>query len=257
MKKNTDYTKYIFLLFGSVIFIIYFLPVFGLICNIGNIFGMAVGLALILVFVFYEKLTDLLKKLSDSKTGKCLIALFLTAIIIFFSLFTVTLSKVILASRYTAKDEKTVIVLGCLVRGTVPSLQLQKRCDAAAEYLLNNPDAVAILTGGQGEDEDISEAQCLFMLMKEKGIDEKRLYIEDKSTSTDENISFAKKIIEENNLSTDVAIATSAYHEKRACMIAEKYSLSASSIPASSDFFSIPTYFTREVIAVWAMIIFE
>jgi uncharacterized SAM-binding protein YcdF (DUF218 family) len=256
MEKKKNKAKYLFLVFGIIIFVIYFLPVFGRILNVGNILGMAVGLALILVFIFYKRIKELFKKLSSSKLGKCFVVLFLTVIIAFVSLFTVTLAKVVFASRYTAKDEKTVIVLGCLVYGTEPSNQLKSRCNVAADYLLNHPEAVAILTGGQGEDEDISEAECLFNMMTEKGIDENRLFIEDRSTSTDENIAFAKMIIEENGLSTDVAIATSSYNEKRASVIAEKYSLTAASIPAYSGFWSIPTYFTREVFALWALKLF-
>ena len=254
--EKKSFSRYLFLVFGAVIFIIYFLPVFGPIINFGNVFGMAVGLVLIAVFVFYKKLKSLVKKSADKKIGKCIIGILLAFIIAFVSLFAVTLISVISASGYTATDEKTVIVLGCRVFGTQPSRELQKRSDAALDYLQKNPEAVAILTGGQGADEDISEAQCLYNLLTENGIDEGRLFIEDKSTSTEENIRFAKEIIDENGLSDSVAIATSGYNQKRASMIAKEYSLSASSIPSYSGFYSIPTYFTREVFAIWAMIIF-
>lgn len=63
--------------------------------------------------------------------------------------------------KNTATNQKTLIVLGCRVKGDVPSLALQKRADAAYFYLLKNPDCVAILSGGQGKDENISEAACL------------------------------------------------------------------------------------------------
>ncbi|MBO4338857.1 MAG: YdcF family protein [Clostridia bacterium] len=256
MEKKSK-VKYLFLIFGIIIFTIYFAPVIGRILNIANLLGMAVGIAFVLIFVFYKRIQNIVKKLSEKKTGKCVIGVFLALVIIFVSLFSVTLFSVIKASGYTAKDETTVIVLGCRVFGKEPSRELIKRSEAAADYLLNNTEAVAILTGGKGEDEDISEAQCLMNLIKEKGIDESRLYLEEKSTTTDENIKFSKEIIEKNGLSEDVAIVTTAYNQKRASMTAEKYSLKASSIPSYSGFWSIPTYFTREVFAVWAMYVFK
>ncbi|MBE6836082.1 MAG: YdcF family protein [Ruminococcaceae bacterium] len=257
MEKKSKIIRYLFLVFGLLIFIIYFAPVIGRILNIANLLGMAVGIVLIIVFVFYNKFAVVIKRLSSKKFGKCIIGVFLVFVITFVAVFSVTLFSVIRSSGYTAKNETTVIVLGCRVFGTEPSRELQKRCDAAFEYLEKNTEAVAILTGGKGDDEDISEAQCLFNLLKEKGIDKNRLYIEDKSTTTDENIKFAKEIIDQNNLSTDVAIVTTAYNQKRAAMTAEKYSLNASSIPAYSGFWSIPTYFTREVFAVWEIYLFK
>ena len=257
MENKKNKAKYLFLVFGIIIFTIYFLPVFGPIVNFGNIFGMAVGLLLILVFAFYNKLRESVKKISKSQIGKCFIALFLVVVIAFVSLFAVTLISVIASSKYTANDENTVIVLGCRVFGTKPSRELQKRCDVAFDYLEKHPDSVAILTGAKGDDEEISEAQCQYNILVEKGIDKDRLFIEDKSTSTEGNIKNAKEIIDENGLSMDVAIATSAYNQKRASMIARKYQLTASSIPSVSGFYSIPTYFTREVFAVWAMYIFK
>ena len=256
MEIKKKIKKYLLLIFGLAIFTVYFLPVFGLIINIGNIFGMAVGIILILAFVFFEKLDALYKKVTSTKIGICVTAVVSAVVCAFVGMFGFALVQVISSARYTATNEKTVIVLGCRVYGTEPSNQLKSRCDTAVDYLKKNHEAVAILTGGQGEDEDISEAQCLYNLMKEKGIDEKRLFIEDKSTSTEENIKFAKEIIDENDLSTSVAIATSDYNERRAYRIALNYSLLASSIPSTSGFYSIPTYYTREAIALLVMSIF-
>ena len=45
------------------------------------------------------------------------------------------------AASRAAPAESTVIVLGCQVRGTEPSLTLQRRVDAAADYLRAHPQA--------------------------------------------------------------------------------------------------------------------
>ena len=65
------------------------------------------------------------------------------------------------AANRAAPAESTVIVLGCQVRGTEPSLTLQRRVDAAADYLRAHPQARCVASGGQSDDEEISEAECI------------------------------------------------------------------------------------------------
>lgn len=116
-------------------------------------------------------------------------------------------------------------VLGCRVKGTVPTRALMSRCKAAFDYLTENKDSVAVLSGGQGADEDISEAECMYHILTEKGIDKTRLYIENASTSTEENLKFSSDVIDKNNLSKEIVICTSEYHIYRALMIAKKQAL--------------------------------
>ena len=59
-------------------------------------------------------------------------------------------------------DKKYVVVLGAAVHGDVPSLALTHRLEGAYEYLNTHPDAVAILSGGKGKGENISEAECMY-----------------------------------------------------------------------------------------------
>ena len=87
--------------------------------------------------------------------------------------------------------------------------------------------------------------------MTESGIDGNRIIIEDKSTSTDTNVKNSLKIIEDNNMSKEVAVATTDYHQYRASMICRKNGLSPSSLPSNSTKPSKPTFFTREVFGVW------
>lgn len=236
-------SKRILIVIGAIIFLIYACPLVAGILNLGNIFGMGVGAILILIGVFLEKLL---------KLNKIIISAFLVVAIIGTALFSATMFSVINATKVTLEEQHgPLIVLGCKVRGEAPSLQLYKRAMAGVEYLNMHPDEVGILCGGQGSDEKISEAECIKRIMLENGIDESRLFLEDKSTSTEENIEFAKQIIEDNNLESNVNIATSDYHCYRARLIAEKYGLSAHSIPAFADKFSRPTFYTREVFGVW------
>ena len=65
----------------------------------------------------------------------------------------------------------------------------------AAEYLKSHEKTIAIVSGGQGKGEDISEALAMKQGLMKQNIAEDRIIMEDKSTSTDENITFSKPLI--------------------------------------------------------------
>ena len=76
---------------------------------------------------------------------------------------------------------KRQIVLGAQVTENGPSMMLTGRINSAVRYLQENPDAKAVLTGGQGSNEQMSEAQAMYNCIDEAGISPDRLYIEDKA----------------------------------------------------------------------------
>ena len=84
------------------------------------------------------------------------------------------------------------------------------------------------------------------------GIDEDRIYKEDKSTSTLENISMSTEILKRENLGTNVAIATNEFHIFRAGKVAEKNGLTYSAVPARTDWWLYPTYSVREIYGIVA-----
>ena len=98
------------------------------------------------------------------------------------------------ASKTAPKDETVMIVLGCGVNGDRPSLMLTERLDAAYDYLNTHEEVVGILSGGQGKGENISEAECMYRYLTEKGIAKERLYKEERSTSTRENLLYSTGI---------------------------------------------------------------
>lgn len=107
-------------------------------------------------------------------------------------------------------DLEYIIVLGAHVRGTTPSAALHWRIEKAYEYLTENPDTIAILSGGRGVGEEISEAECMRRELTARGIDESRLILEDNSTSTAENMEFSFRII--GDLGARVGIVTNNFH---------------------------------------------
>ena len=119
-----------------------------------------------------------------------------------------------------------VIVLGAGVNGETPSLTLRTRIDAAADYLRAHPDLPAILSGGQGEGEDITEAECMRRALVSRSIEESRLYLEERSTSTRENFAYSKEILASllpggSVDSVCVAVVTSDFHLFRASLFAQ------------------------------------
>ena len=184
----------------------------------------------------------------------------LTALIcIGLAVFAVTEAIVLKASAGDPEEKcDYIIVLGARVQDTSPSISLNERIHAAYDYLTQNPDVIAVLSGGQGEDEGISEAQCMFQQLTSMGISADRLWLEDKSTSTWENLHFSMNIIEEKTgiRPEKAGILSSEYHLYRAGLFAKDCSLEAVGIPARTQRFTIRlNYFLREVAGVWHYLI--
>lgn len=235
---------------GIILFLMFAAPIAGGIFNIGNITGLIVSAVFLICGFFFEKVIYLCRKIRQSKKGKMIFNTVFTVFSCAALSFIIALGATAAYSTTDATDQNTVIILGCAVYGETPSVMLSARVNAAYEYLKENENASAILSGGQGNGENISEAQCMFNMLTEKGIEEKRLYLEDKSKNTYENIKNSKEIIAENNLDENIIIASSDFHLKRATMIAEKQGLTAHRISAKSGFFAIPTFYVRDTLGV-------
>lgn len=113
-----------------------------------------------------------------------------------------------------------LIILGARVKGSVPSLSLQYRIDKAAEYLTANKHTLVIVSGGKGPGEDISEAKAMQQGLIAQGIEEARIMMEDKSTTTYENIVFSKELIPDTAVLG--LVVSNDFHIYRAVEIAKK-----------------------------------
>lgn len=152
-----------------------------------------------------------------------------------------------------------IVVLGAGVNGTVPSRSLRERIQAAYGYLSANPESVAILSGGQGKGEEITEAACMYRELTELGISPSRLYIEENSASTLENLQFSLALMEETMGFTPgkIGIVSSEYHLFRAKLFAKSLDLEAEGIPAKTTRLTLRVnYYLREVAAVWKYLVF-
>ena len=155
-----------------------------------------------------------------------------------FALFFYVESFVVSGSFAKAPEKlDAILVLGAKVNGTAPSGALDQRIDAAAAYLIANPETLCIASGGQGDDEGISEAACIRNGLVRRGIAESRILLEEQSTSTETNFLNAMPMLGENVKT--VGVVTNNFHIYRALRLAEVqhwpqqfYGIPASCTPA-------------------------
>ena len=147
-----------------------------------------------------------------------------------------------------------IVVLGAKVNPNGPSVSLWDRICAAYEYLEANPHVTAVVSGGQGTDEPITEAECMFRELVELGIDPWRIWIEDEATSTWENMNFTLDLIEARTgqRPEKLGVLSSEYHLFRASLFAKECGVEFVGIPApTSRFAQKINHFMREVAGVW------
>ena len=153
------------------------------------------------------------------------------------------------SSNHTVdEDRDALIVLGAGLRGETVSITLAERLNAAASYYFENPNVVIVVSGGQGKDEPVSEAFAMQQYLISKGVGEGSILIENKSTSTAENFSFSKDLLDGyfGGVYYTNAYVTNAFHCRRAGKYAEMAGLDADFIPAGTPALMLPAYCARE-----------
>ncbi len=202
--------------------------------------------AIIAVCVFIKPILRAIK-FCWKKIPLRVVMLALSAVVTFFAGMCIWFSANMLIRAEVPVDEpKAVVVLGCLVKGETPSLMLNARLEAAVEVIEENPDALIVLCGGMGGSEKITEAEAMCRYLSEKGIPEERMILEDKSTSTEENIAFAAEILKEHGISDDIIIVTNEFHQYRAYNFAKRNELTTGAHSAHTFLPNLLNYWLRE-----------
>ena len=162
----------------------------------------------------------------------------------------------IIKNARTDKDvgREYLIVLGAAVYGDQPSLTLVRRLEGTLDYLNEHPDTVAIVSGGMGKGETVTEAQAMHDWLIAHSVPEERVIMEPKATSTLENLKFSFDIIRArgDEPQGNVAIVSSAYHLYRAKLMAKSLGVpDAAGVAAPwGYFFVMLNYFIREAFGV-------
>ena len=150
-------------------------------------------------------------------------------------------------------DEKAVVVLGAGLHGERLSSLLQYRLDTALAWWQDHPQALMVVTGGQGPGEDIPEAVAMKRYLMQQGVPEEQIVQEDKSTSTEENFRFARTLLGQRGVQANdpIVLVTNGFH----CYRAGKYAKLAGftdvdALPAGIPPTAILPCYLREVFAV-------
>ena len=144
-------------------------------------------------------------------------------------------------------DEDAVIVLGCKVNESGVSNSLKARLDTTLEYHSVNPKAKIIVSGGQGRNEPMTEAEAMKRYLVANGVPEDIIYKEDKSTSTNEN--FANDYT--------ACIITNSFHAYRSRGLAKLNGMNLTTYNAPTPYISMPVDYCREVLAVIKLWLFK
>ena len=120
-------------------------------------------------------------------------------------------------------EDCVFIVYGAGLKKDKPGVTLKKRLDKTVEYMSELPESVCIVSGGQGADEPVSEAEAMKNYLLENGISSDRIYLEDKSSNTLENIKNSSEIIERAGLNKDGIVSVSnGFHIPRIELICKR-----------------------------------
>lgn len=242
----------IILILSGILGLIWFLTPYavGRIMNLGNATGAVITVLMACYGVLFNKINQAVKKLYSGKPGKVVLATVAGVVSAVILLAAVETAFMIKAATMKPSEDATVVVLGCRAYGSRPSIMLASRLDAAYDYLVEHPEAICIVSGGQGPDESIPEAECMYLYLTDRGIAPERIYQENQSTSTRENLLFSQEIIEAEGLNPEIAIVTNEYHEYRAGMVADALEMEHSAVSARTPLWLFPTYYIRELYGI-------
>lgn len=160
--------------------------------------------------------------------------------------------------EHARSDEDTdapyLIVMGAAVHGTVPSRSMTERLTAALGWLEAHPEGAAVVSGGRGDGEDITEARAMADWLSARGVDPARILLEPKATTSYENIRFSLEVIRAHggDSAGRIALCSSEYHLHRCCLIARSLGCDPAAVAARTV--NLPlriNYILREGFALW------
>ena len=219
--------------------------------NIGTYLTVGLGVVLIVVGLFFKIIKKLFIYPLFKLLSLCVSLLLILALITSGFLFIYGKADTV------TYDEDYLVVLGCGLNGTEPSLSLKSRLNTALSYLENNTDCTVIVSGGQGNGEDITEAEAMSVYLTEHGITRDRIIKEESATSTSENFKLSN--LATNGVLTDssAALITNDFHVFRANSLAKLEGLIMTHLGAKTPPSTIISSYLRECLALAKMYVFD
>ncbi len=217
--------------------------------NVGNIAGTLLFGGLFCAVFFRKKLLAAIRRLWKRSLGKAALTasaavlLFLAGLCVFFG---VNMAHYADNSRPVGRTD-CVLVLGCRVVGETPSRMLTDRLEVALDLLNSEPQAVCVVSGGKGRDEQLSEAEAMRRYLLDRGISEERIVMEDRAASTAENFRYSAEILRGLGIESNITVVTSDFHQYRAHICAEREGLSVSHRSARTELRALLNNVMREI----------
>ena len=147
-----------------------------------------------------------------------------------------------------------IIIHGAgLLNGERVTPLLKRRIDKAVQafYRSKNPHIRLIASGGQGSDEKISEAQAIYnYLVENTDVPKEAILLEEKSTTTYENLLFSKELGEQFVENPRFLFVTNDYHVFRTSTYARQIGMQGDGLGCSTASYYIPSAFIREYVAL-------
>ncbi len=108
-----------------------------------------------------------------------------------------------------------------------------------------------LTSGGQGPDEQLPEARAMADYLIERGFPADRIVCEEQSRTTEENLAFSKKIMEQTVPDHRCVIVTNNYHVLRAAILARRAGVNGQVVGAPTAAYFWPSATIREFAAVF------
>ena len=218
--------------------------------NLGVLLPAILGAPLLLTGIFLPQLTRWAR---DGFGAVCKWA-FLGGYALLFLAFFATSMLINTAASHTAPaGADALIVLGAGLHGDRPTLVLTRRLNTAYDYLMESPETVAVLSGGQGDGETVTEAGAMAKYLIGRGIPPERLIEEGQSTNTSENFAFSAELIRERfGDDAEIAFVTTDFHVYRASRVAARQGVEVQGVAAPDVWYIRLNNHLRESVAIWA-----
>lgn len=175
---------------------------------------------------------------------------FVVLMFVFFAFLAYSILYIALPKK---KDYDYIIIHGSgLVDGTVVPPLLAARIDRAIEAyrVATKKDVKIIASGGKGSDEKISEARAIADRLLAKGVKESDILLEDRSTTTYENLKFSQKIATRQKEDPKYLFVSNNYHVFRVTLYAKRLHMRGDGLGARTARYYIPSAFLREYVAI-------
>lgn len=154
--------------------------------------------------------------------------------------------------KFADSDADYLLILGAGLKGEEPQPLLMSRLEKAVQYFKSDSHIKIIVSGGKGPGEAVSEAEAMKKYLLAHQFKESQITIEDKSTSTYENIVFTKKLLQQidGRKNIKMIILTNDFHIFRAKAIAKRQGFNVSCLAVKTPKSEKIYYYTREYFAV-------